>query len=108
MLFEFYPSPLPCTFCSVNNVIILAGLIDQTVDYDVPGLNKSSDENGFVCDCLPACSSLSYNAEFSQTHFNWKEVLIAFRESLDQLPGYVNTYTYTKKIKSKLFIRTVR
>lgn len=60
--------------------------------------NTSVDENGFVCDCLPACSSLIYNAEFSQTHFNWKDVLIAFREDLNELPGYASIYLHIKKL----------
>ncbi|XP_023311243.1 pickpocket protein 28-like isoform X2 [Anoplophora glabripennis] len=65
-------------------------LISQTVNYGPSEMkldDESSDVHGFVCDCLPACSSLAYNAEFSQSRFNWRELFMAFRENMSELPG---------------------
>ncbi|GJQ86102.1 hypothetical protein Trydic_g15258 [Trypoxylus dichotomus] len=47
----------------------------------------SDNSANFSCDCLPACTTLSYNAETSQADFNWKDMLIAFKANLSEFPG---------------------
>lgn len=47
---------------------------------------KGSAENkhgGTKCDCLPACTSLEYNAEVSQAHFHLTEALNAYHDSYE-------------------------
>ncbi|KAK9709692.1 Amiloride-sensitive sodium channel [Popillia japonica] len=51
-------------------------------------LKMVSDTSGnFSCDCLPACTTLTYNAETSQAEFNWRDMLIAFNADPDEFPG---------------------
>lgn len=39
------------------------------------------------CDCLPGCTSISYNAETSQADFNWPKVFQAFKANFSEFPG---------------------
>ncbi|GLV34809.1 pickpocket 26 [Carabus blaptoides fortunei] len=39
------------------------------------------------CNCLPACTSLTYNAETSQADFNWPKLFQAFKADLNEMPG---------------------
>lgn len=55
-------------------------LQDSDVDKDVREVRKR-------CDCLPPCTSLSYNAESSQALFNWPKVFLAFKGDPNEFPG---------------------
>ncbi|KAJ8970719.1 hypothetical protein NQ317_018753, partial [Molorchus minor] len=50
--------------------------------------SDSSDNKPFNCDCLPACTSLSYNAEITQADFHWQKIFEGYRSSMDEFPGY--------------------
>lgn len=39
------------------------------------------------CNCLPACTSISYEAELSQADFNWQELFKAYKNPVDEFPG---------------------
>lgn len=39
------------------------------------------------CDCLPSCTSITYNAETSQADFNWPKVFQAFKADPNEFPG---------------------
>lgn len=40
--------------------------------------NFATDENGlFKCNCMPACTEISYDVETSQAKFSWQEHLKA-------------------------------
>lgn len=47
--------------------------------------NYSGDENR--CNCLPSCTSVSYNAESSQADFNWQRVFMAYKANFSEYPG---------------------
>lgn len=49
----------------------------------------SNDEGR--CNCLPSCTSIKYNAELSHADFNWKEVMMAYKENLSEYLGYATT-----------------
>ncbi|KAJ8923403.1 hypothetical protein NQ315_001961 [Exocentrus adspersus] len=87
--------------CLRRNVI--TELIGQTVNYGLSG----AEEHGFACGCLPACSSLTYNAEFSQSHFNWQKVFEGYRENMSELPG-VHFTRLTMFFKESQFIPAER
>lgn len=40
------------------------------------------------CNCLPACSSIVYNAAVSHTPFNWKELVQSFNAPMPEADGY--------------------
>lgn len=39
------------------------------------------------CNCLPACTSITYDAETSQADFDWKNLFLAYQNPLDEFPG---------------------
>lgn len=51
---------------------------------------ESSDENfrgQTSCNCLPACTSITYEAELSQADFDWVNLFHAFNNPIDEFPG---------------------
>lgn len=50
----------------------------------------ASLEDGLIesCKCLPACSSIHYDAEVSQTHLSWKEYSKARKTYFADLEEY--------------------
>lgn len=39
------------------------------------------------CNCLPACTSITYDAEISQAKFDWVSLFNAYKNPLDEFPG---------------------
>lgn len=39
------------------------------------------------CNCLPACTSITYDAEISQAPFDWTELFGAYNSPIDEFPG---------------------
>lgn len=39
------------------------------------------------CNCLPSCTSITYDAEISQTSFNWVALFTAYDNPIDEFPG---------------------
>lgn len=50
------------------------------------GLTKTEKKKK-GCNCLPACTSVTYDAEISQASFDWKSLFIAYKNPLDEFPG---------------------
>ncbi|KAF5270643.1 hypothetical protein FQA39_LY01381 [Lamprigera yunnana] len=53
--------------------------------------NKYAKER---CNCLPSCSSLTYNAESSQADYNWPKVFEAFHVNFSEFPGVAFTRVF--------------
>lgn len=53
------------------------------------GLASSTDSRRGVteCNCLPACTSITYDAEISQARFNWEDLFKAYKNPIDEFPG---------------------
>uniref|UniRef100_A0A336L784 CSON004091 protein n=1 Tax=Culicoides sonorensis TaxID=179676 RepID=A0A336L784_CULSO len=53
------------------------------------GLSGSTDaiRGETTCNCLPACTSMQYDAEMSQAEFNWERLFDAYKNPLDEFPG---------------------
>lgn len=49
--------------------------------------NTHTQHSQIECNCLPACTSITYNAEISQAPFDYVSLFKAFRTSLDEYPG---------------------
>ncbi|XP_060522631.1 pickpocket protein 28-like isoform X2 [Cylas formicarius] len=75
------------------------------------GLNSIDDEEGLnitsKCDCLPACTSLVYNAETSQADFQFEKLFQAFKANLSEFPG-VQLTRITIFFKEQQFITSER
>lgn len=39
------------------------------------------------CNCLPSCTSITYDAETSQADFDWENLFLAYDNPLDEFPG---------------------
>lgn len=39
------------------------------------------------CNCLPSCTSITYDAEISQAKFDWISLFNAYKSPLDEFPG---------------------
>ncbi|XP_039443656.1 pickpocket protein 28-like [Culex pipiens pallens] len=78
-------------------------LLSQEVKYSV---DKSYDFRA-KCDCLPACTSVQYDAEISQADFNWKNLFMAYKSPLDEFPG-VQLSRLTIYFKEAQFITSKR
>lgn len=60
------------------------------------------------CDCKPSCTSVNYNAEISQTDFNFQRVLESFDEPAAQLKGKIRTAKLKIFFKEPQFITARR
>lgn len=47
---------------------------------------RGLDSVAAQCDCLPACTSITYDAETSQADFNWQKLFIAYKANFSELP----------------------
>lgn len=63
-----------------------AELLAREVESGI-GRTAENDKNFTDCDCLPACTSLVYNAETSQAEYNWQKVFQAYKVNFSELPG---------------------
>lgn len=50
-------------------------LLNETLNKGVSGVDPKEG-----CNCLPSCTSITYNAEISQADFEWKKLLDSFHE----------------------------
>lgn len=80
------------TICGSGRTICVAGaetdLLLREVEYELKKSEKNyTQKNTGKCNCLPACTSLNYNAETSQADFNWKELFKAFKSDMNEFPG---------------------
>lgn len=48
------------------------------------------------CNCLPACTSITYDAEISQARFDWKQLFSAFNSPFEEFPGFVTLTLHYK------------
>lgn len=60
---------------------------DELLSHEVKHSVNSSYDFRANCDCLPACTSVQYDAEISQADFNWKDLFLAYKSPLDEFPG---------------------
>lgn len=68
---------------------ILAELLAFEVESGIGRGSENENTNTSLtdCDCLPACTSLVYNAETSQAEYEWQKVFQAFKVNFSELPG---------------------
>ncbi|XP_017770444.1 PREDICTED: pickpocket protein 28-like [Nicrophorus vespilloides] len=78
--------------CGSGNTICMAmavhKLLAVQVDEGISSFHEGDDEiKEGKCNCLPACTSLTYNAETSQADFNWQALFRAYKSDLNEFPG---------------------
>lgn len=59
--------------------------LDELLSEEVKAGLKENTEEG--CDCLPSCTSITYNAETSQADFRWIELFNAYKANVSEFPG---------------------
>uniref|UniRef100_A0A182J6D0 Uncharacterized protein n=1 Tax=Anopheles atroparvus TaxID=41427 RepID=A0A182J6D0_ANOAO len=60
---------------------------DELLLEDVMYLVDKTKDFRAKCNCLPACTSVQYDAEISQAGFDWSNLISAFRQSLEDDEG---------------------
>uniref|UniRef100_A0A182PBQ5 Pickpocket n=1 Tax=Anopheles epiroticus TaxID=199890 RepID=A0A182PBQ5_9DIPT len=61
---------------------------DELLEEDVKYIVDKSHDYRAKCNCLPACTSVQYDAEISQADLDWKSLFAAFKQTLgDQGDG---------------------
>lgn len=60
-------------------------------------LDTEDDSFNLLCDCLPACTSITYNAEISQAKIDANKMAIAYNYDDFQYDGYVCYLLYMDK-----------
>lgn len=61
-------------------------ILQKEIDEGLSG-STDSKRGSTKCDCLPACTSIQYDAEISQATFDWKSLFVAYKSPLDEFPG---------------------
>lgn len=51
------------------------------------GLSTDTEIVKRGCNCLPSCTSITYDAEISQAKFDWVSLFTAFKSNLTEFPG---------------------
>ncbi|XP_044272487.1 pickpocket protein 28-like [Tribolium madens] len=83
-------------------------LLAREVESGLSRYDNNDDDNlPTNCDCLPACTSITYNAETSQADFNWPKVFQAFKANFSEYPG-VQMTRLTIFFKDMQFITSER
>ncbi|KAJ8937721.1 hypothetical protein NQ314_011741 [Rhamnusium bicolor] len=63
-------------------------LLERDVESGISSAKSEGEGAGDSgCDCLPGCTSLTYNAESTQAEYNWKKMFEATRRNLSEYPG---------------------
>lgn len=73
--------------CGASNIKCYNEAEDKLLEKDfTEGLsNIEAVKKG--CNCLPACTSITYDAEISQAKFDWISLFNAYKNPLDEFPG---------------------
>lgn len=72
--------------CGAANIKCYNEAEDDLLKQDfMEGLSKTVEKKG--CNCLPACTSITYDAEISQARFDWVSLFNAYKNPLDEFPG---------------------
>lgn len=70
--------------CGSGSIECMKEAEDEMLAEEVKaGLDKTAKS----CDCLPSCTSITYNAETSQADFRWVELFNAYKANVSEFPG---------------------
>lgn len=65
------------------------GLMESELSQSLESGSGENKRGKTVCNCLPSCTSINYDAEISQADYEYLKVFNSFGESLDEFPGLV-------------------
>uniref|UniRef100_A0A182SYF3 Pickpocket n=1 Tax=Anopheles maculatus TaxID=74869 RepID=A0A182SYF3_9DIPT len=73
--------------CGASKIQCYNDAEDELLEEDVKFIVDKSRDYRAKCNCLPACTSVQYDAEISQADLDWKSLFAAFRQSLGEQDG---------------------
>ncbi|XP_028141320.1 pickpocket protein 28-like isoform X2 [Diabrotica virgifera virgifera] len=82
-------------------------LLTREVESGIENFETETRDAVNDCDCLPACTSLTYNAEYSQAKYEWEKLFQAFRVNFSEFPG-IQLTRLTVFFKEQQFITSER
>ncbi|XP_056638388.1 pickpocket protein 28-like [Diorhabda sublineata] len=95
------PGSQTCMF-NVQTELLTKEVTSGILNYEAEDRDGIDD-----CDCLPACTSLTYNAEMSQAKYEWDKVFQSFRVNFSEFDGIEFT-RLTIFFKDQQFITSER
>lgn len=75
--------------CGASNIQCYNQAEDKLLEQDFTEGLSTTTAIRKGCNCLPACTSITYDAEISQAKFDWVNLFIAYKNPLDEFPGWV-------------------
>lgn len=67
--------------------LLLREISQELLSSNDHAVHSSAPERGRTeCDCLPACTSIQYDAELSQADFDWARLFMAFKVNFSEMP----------------------
>ena len=75
--------------CGGNKIDCFSKAEDELLALDMSEGLVDSGENRrgkTQCNCLPACTSIQYDAEMSQADFDWISLFNAYKANLSEFP----------------------
>lgn len=85
-LFALFTGSAGQPICGARKIKCYNEAEDELLRNDfIDGVEKPKTPKG--CNCLPACTSVTYDAEISQAKFDWISLFNAYKSPLSEFPG---------------------
>ncbi|XP_031638214.1 pickpocket protein 28-like [Contarinia nasturtii] len=81
------PRDRDTSICGFDKIKCFNDAEDKLLERQFEDGLKNERNAATGCNCLPACTSITYDAEISQAKFDWVGLFQAFNSSLDEFPG---------------------
>lgn len=72
--------------CGVPKIPCYTSAADELLKFNGYTSGRHPDATN-DCNCLPSCTSISYDHEISQADFDYKSLFNAFKSPLSEFPG---------------------
>lgn len=73
--------------CGASKIVCYNNAEDELLKHAfVEGVIAGNTENT-GCNCLPACTSITYDAEISQANFDWVSLYTAYNRTAEEFEG---------------------
>lgn len=85
---------------------------DVLLSFGNPNSTNDAQRSLTPCNCMPACTAISYTAEVTQMDYDWRHIRKAFSDrdwNFEEYPGYStnekkNTYKIEVTVKLNQFL----
>lgn len=76
------------SICGASKIVCYNNAEDKLLKKAfVDGVGDDTNIGNMGCNCLPSCTSITYDAEISQANFDWVSLFTAYNNSPDEFQG---------------------